>query len=973
MKGVLCFRRRWLRRSFAALAFICVTLLHAGQARAAGAAGGESGLEAGQAQAGQPAESAGQARDGRQAPSVRTAGQVLRVAFPRLPGLTDIDENGERCGIVVDYLDEIAKYTGWKYEYIDTAGEAMIQGFMDGQYDLMGGTYYQKDFEKYFAYPDYNTGHVKSVLLARRDDERIKTYDWKSLSGLTIGVYDRAYENVRRLKIFLDSNAIECKLKYYTNDQFIGGELYQYLENGEVDMLLGNYGDDTAMFRVAAEFDSQPIYIVTRPECREVLDDMNMAMKKIVESNPDFAEECYGANYPDSIIADVCLNEEERDYVKQKKVVSVAVVSEWHPFLCPESKDDLHKGIIPDVLEKVKEFSGLEFQYVYADNYEGVLELVSQGKADMAGAFLGTAKEGGQMGFALTKPYTTLNDIVARNKSVTFPSDGLTGAVVAGRKLPKAVNAERVLYFPDVQEALRAVNQGEADFYYGLSATVEREIQKHHFTNIMPNIMSNDTKEICFAVVSPAETELFTILNKAVNSLSSEEQRALADQNMVSLGTVAMSITELIYANPVLVISVSACVFLLVVVLVVVMADSRIRAAKMQGDLERAESASRAKGEFLSRMSHEIRTPMNAIVGLSDLTCMVEGAPEQVRDNLQKIRASSRYLLQLISDILDMSRIENGMLTIAGDPFSMSQAVTELEGMLEEDARRRGLEFTVEKNIGDQILLGDAVRLKQVLTNLVSNAFKFTPAGGQVRVGVSESGGTPERVEYHFWVADNGVGISEDNQKRIFEAFEQVGSNYSKSQGTGLGLAISKNIVELMGGELKLKSRPGEGSKFEFTVSFQAGILPEEKALPESTDLERMHILLAEDNDLNAEIAQELLGMKGAMVSRARNGLEAVEMFRGSAPGTYQAILMDIQMPVMDGLEACRAIRKLEREDSRKIPVIAMTANSFKEDADAAKAAGMDDFITKPVDVEYLYQVLSNTVGSVSRACGWRK
>lgn len=892
--------------------------------------------------------------------------KVLRVAFPDAEGFSETDDDGSRHGIVVDYLNEIAKYTGWKYEYIDVVAEEMIDDFLNGKYDLMGGTYYQEGFEKYFAYPDYNTGHGKSVLLTRRQDNSIKAYDWRSMKGKRIGVYENAKENIRRLEDFLKSNKIQCSIKKYTREQLKDGDLWPYLEKGEVDMVLGNSVDDTGRFRLVAEFDSQPHYIVTTLDNQEVLDGLNMAMGKISDADPNFSEECYQANFPDSGIASIYLNEEERKYITKKKTISVVVVKNWHPLFCKGSEGNIHNGLIVDVLKEVQEFTDLKFTYVYADSYAEALKLVQQGDVDLLGAFLGNETEGAQMNLALTKPYATLNDIIARNKSVSFPSEGLVGAVLEGREMPKGVETARIEYFSNISEALRAVNNGKVDFYYGLSANMEQEIQSHHYTKVVPNTLVNDRNEMCFAMKGPADAELLTIMDKAINSMTSEKKEALVNQNMISVGAVSLSIVEMMYANPIMFVIIVASVFLLVMILVLVVSRSRVKSARMLVSLERAEAENRAKGEFLSRMSHEIRTPMNAIVGLSDLTCMMKEVPEGVQNNLVKIRTSSHYLLCLISDILDMSRIESGKMTIASEVFSIDKVLDEIKNIMADDAKQRDLEFEIVKEIRNEALIGDSVRLKQVLVNLISNAFKFTNAGGSVLLQVKEVASLPEQATYDFRVIDNGSGISEENQKRIFEAFEQAGTNSSKSQGTGLGLAISRTIVDLMGGELKMKSELGKGSEFYFIAAFPIGVLEKEQEnnirSKQSFNLEQVCILLAEDNDLNAEIAEELLKIQGAEIRRAKNGKEAVEMFSKSMPDEFQVILMDIQMPVMNGLEATHIIRNMKRADAEKIPIIAMTANSFKEDEEASVDAGMNGFVTKPVDVSYLYDVLDHTL-----------
>ena len=908
--------------------------------------------------------------------------RVLRVAFCEAKGITEKNPDGSRHGLVMDYLNEIAKYTGWEYEFIDTTPDAMLKGFAEGEYELMGGNYYLPGLEAYYAYPDYNIGYSKSVIFARENDDTVQSHNLKSLNGKTIGVYDRAVENVRRLKEYLSMNDLDCTLKYYSYEQLVDGNLYSYLQEGDVDLLLGNSVEHKQGIRAVVSYDSQPYYIVTNVGNQEVLDGLNMAMAKIADSNPDFASERYAANFLNASSVDIRLTKEEKDYIRQKGSVTVAMPYNFHPLTC-EDPDDMHDGLTYDILKEVAEFTGLEFNYVSTDSYVKAMELVRQGKVDILGFYLGDEVDSLKQKMVLTAPFASMNSIIVRNKASGFPGSELVGAVIEGRELPKSIRAAEVKSYRNINEALKAVNRGEADFAYGLATYMEHEIQKSHFANVVPVTLINDRMDICLAMARPADPELLTIMNKAINSIPSDRSAELLDHNMVSAGTGVLSITELIYANPMMFVGGLTAILLILVTVILWVNRVRVKAAVMQSDLKKAEAESRAKGEFLSRMSHELRTPMNAVVGLADLAGMTEGVPENIREMLVKLRASSHYLLDLINDILDMSRLDSGMLTIASEPFSLERMLNELRTMMETDANRRGLNYRIETDISHGGVTGDVIRLRQVLTNLLSNAFKFTPEGGTVILRVTEKPGPGENavgeqvvcenapcgsVVYEFQVIDTGVGIDLKDQTRIFDTFEQVGTNYAKSQGTGLGLPISYSIVQLMGGELRVKSEPGHGSEFYFTLTlpvgspvFDGGSVNESHVGEEM--LKEVRILLAEDNDLNAEIALQLLELKGAVVSRCENGRLAVERFKESDPGEFQVILMDIQMPEMNGLEATRAIRAMDRPDAAAIPIIAMTANVFKEDVDAAMEAGMSGFEGKPLDVEHLYLQICRLLG----------
>lgn len=889
--------------------------------------------------------------------------KVLQIPFPEVEGFSMTDEKGNRSGIIVDYLNEIAKYTGWVYEFTETTAEDMLNDFLDGKYDLMGGTYYSESMEQYFGYPEYSCGYSKSVLLARREDDDIRGYDMKDLDGKTIGVSQRATENVRRLREFLSANALECTIREYQPEEVNAGKINQDLKSGIIDLKLGNVGDDVGEFNAVAYFDAQPHYIVTQPGNQELLEQLNWAMENILSANPNFAAEVYDRYFKDLGVRNLMLTAEEKAFIEQKAPVTVAVPHYYHPFYCIGSKDNNHEGIIPELLERIERLYDLEFSFVCVDSYAQALELVKQGAADMAGFYFTDAAEEMQNELVQTQTYASLNDLVVRNKSVTYPGEGLTCGILEGRHLPSYASASSVKYYATIEEVVDAVNKGEVDFACGLFARMEQLLQDNIYSNVIPVTLSENRMEVSFAMPMPANPQLLTIINKGINSLSEKDKLAIIDHNLVSIGNSTTTLKRLIETNPILSVCVMASFLLITLVAIAIIASMRIRAVNMEKERDRAAAENNAKSEFLSRMSHEIRTPMNAIVGTTALMSMDTEVPERMKSSLKKLNASSQYLLSLINDILDMSRIDNGMLAIAQEDFSLDQMLDELYSMMQIQAQRQQITLSNKTKIKHSELIGDPIRLKQVLMNLLSNAIKFTPASGRVQLSVTETESDKERAAYLFQVSDTGIGIREEDLERIFESFEQVGTNNQRSQGTGLGLPISRSIVHMMGGTLKVKSKPEEGSEFYFRIFLPYGKPKEAPALKdEDATFAGTHFLLAEDNPINAEIATDLLSLRGAHVVLAEDGLKAVECFKQSEPGYFTLILMDLQMPNMGGLEATKCIRDSDHPDAAAIPIIALTANSFQEDREMAREAGMNDFLAKPLDINRVYMVLQEWV-----------
>ena len=384
----------------------------------------------------------------------------------------------------------------------------------------------------------------------------------------------------------------------------------------------------------------------------------------------------------------------------------------------------------------------------------------------------------------------------------------------------------------------------------------------------------------------------------------------------------------------------------------------------LQKKTQDAEAAVRAKSEFLSHMSHDIRTPINGMMGMLDIAQAHLNNPEKMDLCLSKMRGAADQLLSLINDVLDMSKIETGSIQLVEEPFDMIRLLNGTLAVQEIIASEKSL--TIEQDIEGAIehpcVCGSPNYVRSILVNIISNAIKYTNPGGDIFVSSRELSCDGEYVKFEFIVSDTGIGMSEEFAEHIFEPFTQEhAENRSSYQGTGLGMSIVKNLINKMKGTITLETKQGEGSTFTITlpVKLDTVCFEETETEEEETSIEGMKILLVEDNDLNLEVAQYILEDAGAEIIVARNGLESVELFEQSESDSFDVILMDVMMPVMDGLTATKRIRKLKRKDARTVPVIAMTANVFNEDIIAAKEAGMNEHIAKPLDFDKLIHTLA--------------
>ncbi|MCQ4636947.1 transporter substrate-binding domain-containing protein [Anaerovorax odorimutans] len=879
--------------------------------------------------------------------------QVLTVAFPETKGLQEVYKDGTYGGLIYDWLMEIAKYTGWKYKFVTGDVEELLTGMAEGKYDLMGGMLYQKEYEQYFAYPQYAVGSNYCLLGSRKDDSSIKSFDVTTLNGKTIGVYKKAVGKIERLKVFLKANQLTCKIKEYEDVK----AYEKCLDNKETDLILTSDATLKDTYNVCARFTAESYYIVTKASDTKSCEQMNQAIEKIYEANPNMAEELYDKYFPNAYSNSIDLSKEDKDYIKKSAPIRVAVLKDGYPLTYIQHGE--LKGIVPEVYELIRGLTGLKFEYVYASSYADAMELMRSGKADIVGSYLSDSYQANGQKLVLTKQYAQLNTVIIRNKRAELSGGDLTVAVPKEMSAPNDGNHKKIAYYETFKKCLDAVDAGDADYMEIPSALLESLFTSHYYANVTPSAVGDQQMPVSIAMSDKPDVELYSILSKAVNSLDERKVESIRQQNLISSQISQPDLKTMLYSHIGAVVAFLIGFVILLIIVFLTIGRLRLKSREMELKLEKAEETAQAKSDFLSRMSHEIRTPMNAIIGLTSLSKRIDNAPDSINENLEKIDTSAKFLLSLVNDILDMSKLQSNKMTIESEPFSLKQLLVQIEDIFSLQAKEKDLQLDFSYSLTEDGFIGDKTRLAQVMVNLLSNACKFTPKGGRIGCSAEEKKRDNDRALIEFRVKDTGIGIPEEDIERIFGSFEQLSQNDGSVQGTGLGLAISSNLVQLMGSRLEVKSRLGEGSEFFFTLELPLsaeGAKAYER--PDNVNKEKqlsgMNILLAEDNDLNAEIAISLLELEGAEVFRAADGQKTVEMFSTSKEGFYQAVLMDVQMPILNGLEAASRIRGLDRNDAQEVGIIAMTANSFKEDREKALAAGMNGFIAKPFEAEDL-------------------
>ena len=883
---------------------------------------------------------------------VKAAAETAPAKVVRVGSFEDtfnyVNEKGARKGYGYELLETLSGYTGWQFEYVTCDWSDCFEKLENGEIDIMGGISYTEDRAEEMLFSDEPMGEEKYYLYADLSRADISASDYKTLNGKKIGVLMGTEPEVM-LTEWEEKYGLETEHVNISNNE----DVKQKLANHEIDCFVSLEESFWAELGISTitRVGKSSIYYVLNKDSSDLKEELDNAMRALDEEAPfytaDLCKKYFSLDYKP------ILTGEEKAWLKEHGAIRMGFLTSDSGVSTYDPATGEITGTITDYIQFARDCLGnqeLEFQLVGYDDKEAELNALKSGEIDMVFHFDQSPNLAEEYRLARTNTTWTANMMVVTNKQL-FIENQVNRVAVPQNKI--SLTRYIAFYYPqweivdcDTQEdAIKLVKDGQADcFITGVSSEAKYSKNYGFYSVPLPNPANS-----CFAVKS-GNRSLLSILNKTIKAMPANMLTSSLAMHKSSARKVTLS--EFIRDNFFMVLLVSS-IFVAVILLTILKLlhkarkaeaaarkaanDTQELNAKLQIAAENAESANRAKSTFLFNMSHDIRTPMNAIIGYADLASRHLDDPAKLEKYMENIQVCGQNLLMLLNNVLDLARIENDKTEMEYSVSDVDKDFRNCIAMFQNQADSKGQTLTVTTQLPYPYIYADIPHLTEVCTNLVSNAVKYTGAGGTIRCDVTQKPGEKEGwCDTVVTVADNGSGI---------------------------WMGIVKKLVELMGGTVEVESKIGVGSTFTVTIPCRIASEDEIQAKREINPSDQKclcgtRILLTEDNDLNAEIATELLQEEGCTVDRAKDGVECVDMLEKAADGTYQLILMDVQMPVMNGYDATKKIRRMDDPQKANIPIVAMTANAFSEDKQVALDAGMNDHIAKPINMSVLVPTL---------------
>ena len=894
-----------------------------------------------------------------------------------------VDKNGVRRGYGYELMQALSGYTGWKFEYVKCDWSNCFDKLENGEIDIMGDISYTDERAQKMLFSDEPMGEEKYILYADLSHTDIETSDFKAMDGKRVGVLMGTEPEIM-LREWENKNGIHTKHVNVKNDD----DVEKKLANHEIDCFVSLEESTWSEQGISSvtTIGKSGIYFAINKERSDIKTELDYAMRQLEQDSPFFKTDLYKKYF--TLDYKQSLTSKEKSWVEEHGGIKIGFLNNDQAIFSMDEETGKLTGMLAEYISYAKDCLGnqkLEFNICEYDDYNEMLQALQNHEIDMIFYASRNPDLAEKKGYTLTNTAWTYSLMAVTDEKYFNEDKSYTVAVPKEQEALKqhiAFNYPRwkLVDYDSFADAADMVMNEKADcFLMGTSQALKYDNERD-----FKSVPLTKTMEACFAV-REGEGILLSILNKTLKDMPSDMlTSALAIYDST---TDKVTFYDFVKDN-MLVFFVTAGVFVLTIIGIILVLLRKARKAeavaklaandtqklndKLEIALKKAEDASLAKTRFLNNMSHDIRTPMNAILGYAQLMVNElkgKNLPE-ISEYLKKLQQSGNLLLSIINNVLDMAQIESGRMEIDenyGRIEDIRQTLFEIFG---DEAKKKNLVLQYTINVEHENILTDTTKVKEIFVNILSNAIKYTSSGGSVKVSVDELPCDEDGyMMVRTRVSDTGIGMSQEYLTNIFEAFtREQNTTKSKIAGTGLGMSIVKKYVDLLGGTINVESELGKGSTF--TVTLKHRIADEsyyvKKYIEESGTgseiLEGRNILLAEDNDLNAEIAEAILESAGLKIERVEDGIQCVNRIEKMPADTYDMILMDIQMPQMDGYKATQAIRNLPDKDKASIPIVAMTANAFEEDKRDAIAAGMNGHIAKPIQVDKMLSILSEVI-----------
>ena len=873
------------------------------------------------------------------------------------------DADGRRSGYGYEMMQNIAKYLQctFSYEGYDKTAKENEEMLRNGKLDLYTAAKKTPEREAEFIFSEHPSITATTCMNVKVGNRSIVSGDYSTYEGIRIGLLSRHTYN-GRFELWAQSKGFAYTITYYETP----AELSNALINGDVDAIVNSYIGTPEDERIIEQFEETPYYLMARKEDQALMDAIDTAIDEMNVETPNWRTDLYNEYYG-SPSKNVDFTEEETAYLASLQRGNAVIRAVMDPDDAPYSwyeNGEAH-GIAADLFKATAEQLGLDYEIVSVASKEEYEAALSSGDIDVWLDISSYSEDQQDVKYKLTDAYLTTSVSLlqrsdttsSRAKRIAILHDNLAVRSIAESTWPDAELVE----MDSLDDCIQAVLDDRVDGALLKTYAAQQAARRDSMNRLRTSIVPATFVEMRMGVNAQDSHLFFNLWDKTLSTVSAQFSAEVVQQNVDT--NTEESLVRYLYTHP----GLSGAVVLIGFAAVLLLAlylqsvhnnvNQKRIAQELAAALEDAREANEAKQNFFSKMSHDIRTPMNVVLGMTQVAQKYKHDTPRLEKALDNIATEGRYLLVLINSILDVNQLEHGRIELAKEPFSPAACLQESADALRPLASDKSQTLTVHCDQTDRVVLGDVSRVSQIIINILSNAIKYTGDGGTIDLRLDTLPGD----RYRFTCTDNGIGMSEEFLAHIGEEYHRAeDSRISKVEGTGLGMSVVKGFTALMGGTLAVQSHPGEGSTFIVELPLppasdaqrEAVLRPAEET-PDTASYAGREVLLVEDNALNAEIATELLNTLGLKVDWAENGQIGVDKFEASRPGQYFAVFMDMQMPVMDGIEATRCIRASARPD-HNVPVFAMTANTFSADRDRCRTVGMDGYITKPVSVKDL-------------------